>query len=371
MAPSVEPEPTVNGALPMRTTVEVNVPIVDRPGVPADLHDTYWWTEYGDAGQVGTTAQIGLPADERILTVASGLVVSARKSASGDFSRADLFVRDVRTGALVREIVSTVGDPVAAVIGSRLFWAGVDPSSNGEDRVIDGGVWSMLLTGASEPEAIVPPGDNISTLGSAGRSRFRVSPSEGTIASVVGGFSGRFTDIVDVGTLTLRTRLLDDAVFALTDEVALVSDHPPADVGGGGVIAKDIDTGSVLWRFPTPMVGPPFGIDQVEARGSRFVVLFLREAQGLDELVIGTLQAQTGKLTERLVLRPGDQLRGSFALWSISSSRFLALIRDGPESAILEARPISLLDLDSGTLEPDAFVLDTPWRCYPDYCLRD
>jgi hypothetical protein len=156
--PTFEPEPTVPGALPLRTAVEVNSRIVDRAGVPADLYDTYWWTEYGDAGQVGTTAQIGLPAGEQILAVASGMVVSARRSSDDYFARADLLVRDIRSGELVEEIATTVGDPVAALIGNRLFWAGVDPSSDGEDHVVDGGVLTMPLDRGSSPVAIVPGG---------------------------------------------------------------------------------------------------------------------------------------------------------------------------------------------------------------------
>lgn len=93
--------------------------------------------------------------------------------------------------------------------------------------------------------------------------------------------------------------------------------------------------------------------------------------KGRDELVIGTLKPQSGKLTERLVLRSGDPLLGAFPAWTISSPRLLALISGGIRSAIFEARPISLLDLDTGTLTPDAFTIDTPWLCHREYCLRD
>ena len=76
--PPDEPEPTPEGAYPLRTEVEINPNVIDRVGVPEDLYDFYWWRAYGtDAGQVGTTAQIGLPAGEWILTVSNGLVVSA------------------------------------------------------------------------------------------------------------------------------------------------------------------------------------------------------------------------------------------------------------------------------------------------------
>ena len=367
MEPTLEPEPTVPGALPLRTEVEVNSPIVDRPGVPSDLYDTYWWSDYGDAGKIGTTAQIGLPANEWILAMASNLVVSARKSTDDGYGRADLFVRDIRSGEVVKEIATTVGDPVATLIGDRLFWAGVDPTSDGVDHVIDGGVWTMPLAPGSVPFAIVPAGEDITSLGSAGRARFKQSPSGATLAATVGGFSGRFTDIIDVKTLKPRTRLDGDAGFALTDDVVLVPDHPPTDYAEGGVIARDIDTGDVLWRFPRTPMKAPFGVINVEALGPRFVVWFQREAGGRDEFVIGTLKPETGELTERLVVGSGDPMAGFTVEWTISTSRLLALTRD----SLVEGGPISLLDLDTGTLNPEVFVIDPPWLCYEDYCLRD
>jgi hypothetical protein len=371
-APSTEPtEPP----FPVRTVVEVNSPIVNRPGIPADLADGWWWSAL-EAGSVGTTAQLGVPVTERVLHADAGLVVSARYPGENDVNGGPvtIVVRDIATGSLIREIATSLRQPVAMVIGRRLFWAGeqVNPPGSNDALTIDGGIWESDIDGTSRPIAVVPGGTDITNLNYAGRTAFDVSPSGRTLASGVGGFAGRWTDIIDVEGLRARTRLDGDAVYALTDDTVLVPDHAPSDVGGGGVFAKDIATGQTLWQFPKGGLEPPAGVAAVEALGSRFVVQLLRQASGGDEFVIGSLDPVTGTLTDRLVRSTSTAVASMSVAWSISSDRTLVLSTDGVGSAIADGTPLSILDLTTGAFTRDAFVIGTPWFCYPEIpCRRE
>lgn len=339
--------------------------------MPSDLYGLYWWTEYGDAGQIGTTAQIGLPADEQIVAAASGFVVSARRLTSGYFARVDLLVRDIRSGALIEEITANVGAPVAAIVGDRVFWAGVDPTSNGDDRSIDGGVWTMQLGSHAEPIAVIPAGEDISSFGSAGRVPFQVSPTGRTIASAVGGFTGRFTDIIDIVGLTTRTRLPGVAVFTLTDEVAIASDEGPTDAPRGFVKALAIETGKVLWRFPKLEDRDKLGVMPIKVAGAAFVGQVDRLVS--EDSVVTAFEPASG--ARRSLLVQSAALPTDIVLRVISSlagAQHVALGRGGSLSDLLfeAGEGASVLDLKTGDLVRDAFTLDTPWLCYPDYCIR-
>jgi hypothetical protein len=48
----------------------------------------------------------------------------------------------------------------------------------------------------------------------------------------------------------------------------------------------------------------------------------------------------------------------------------LSLEGDLGELAYLGSRA-SIVNLETGSLTRDAFWIDTPWLCYPDYCLSD
>ena len=371
---TLEPTTVPTGTpFPVRTAIEVNSPIIDRPAIPADLVDGWWWSAL-EAGSVGTTAQLGVPVTERVLHADAGLVVSARFPGENDVNGGPvtIVVRDISTGTLIREVATSLRQPVAKLIGRRLFWAGeqVNPPGSDDALTIDGGIWETDVDGTSQPIAVVPGGTDITNLNYAGRTSFDVSPTGRTLASGVGGFAGRWTDIVDVDGLRSRTRLNGDAVFALTDDTILVPDHVPGDTAGGGVFAKDIATGRTLWQFPESGVEPPFGVIGVAALGSRFVVHFLRQVSGGEEIVFGTLDPVTGKLVERLVRSPDTAVSGMVVAWSISTPHTLVLAPDGLDSAIADGTPLSILDLTTGTFTRDTFVIETRWFCYPEVACR-
>ncbi len=372
--PTWEPDPTPEGALPLRTEVEVNPNVVDRPGVPADLFDTYWWTEYGDAGQIGTTAQIGLPAGEQILDASDGIVVSARPQGGGSFDRVDLVVRDMRSGAIVRAVATSVGGVQAVLVGRRLIWAGMDPSSEfGGDRALDGGVWIANVDDTNEPIAVVKPGQDVSAWLSAGRGPLKVSPSGRTVTSGLGGYSKRVTDVIDVESATRRVRIRDIVVYAVTDEIAIVPDHPVGDYPQGGIEALEIDTQAMRWRYPSPSNVDRFELADLVANDGAFLLSHLWRGSP-DEYRITRLDAVTGG---RVVLVRDQLGRGGVARWaelSISSGRHIALVDDlGSVGHLLYDGPVSVdvLDAESGVVTEDAFVIDPPFLCYETYCLRN
>jgi hypothetical protein len=120
---SVAPTPT-DGRPPPRTEVEINADITAREGVPASMRGGYWWIG-ADAGLLGTTAHIGLPATECVLHVADGLVVAQRTEGRGS----NLVVRDFTTGSVIREVHTAMAGIQSVVVGRRLL-RHVGPASN-------------------------------------------------------------------------------------------------------------------------------------------------------------------------------------------------------------------------------------------------
>jgi len=360
------PDPTPEPTQATRTEVEVNGNVIDRPGVPDDFHDTYWWTSFGQAGQVGTTAWIGLPDGERIITAGSGLVVSAVIEFEGDMG-ALLLIRDIRTGALVREIETQLLLPAAVIVDGRLYWAaglrGVGPSEPDVGNAVDGGVWTVQLEGDEPPKAIVEPGTDLgSVLG--GRAPFSVSPTGLTIASNVGGSHRAFaTDIIDTASATRRTRLSDEIVRELDDNIAIAWDEPPTDAPRGWVRAVEIDSGERLWRFPTldQRDGFRISVNSIQAIESGFLGQFRREQDNKAETTIAIFDPRDG--TRRQILVQGlDPANPEYVsvVFGLVSDRYAALSNE-PHSTIedlfLEDAAVSILDLDSGLIQPAAFSL--------------
>lgn len=366
------PEPTSDNSYPLRTEVQVNREIVDRPGVPADMSDLYWWTEYGDAGEIATTAQIGLPAGEEILTVADGLVVSARREGRGYYGRVDLLVRNLRSGELIRKLETDVGAPRAILVGRRLFWHGADPRTRTGELHIDGGVWTATVNGDDEPHAIIPGGENLDYLTSGGRSILEVSPSGRTLASDVGGFSSTFTDFIDTESLSVRGRIDGKASFALTDDTFATSDGPPSDTPDGrGLSGYDIATGDRLWRFPDPNEGGRFSMANIQPLGSGFAFQYswLKRPDG--EYRFESVEFRTGRSQWQFVQTETQDFGYRYATFPASSARHIAVIddlasigfmlRDGPAS-------VSIYDTESGHFTENAFVVDPPWLCFENRC---
>jgi hypothetical protein len=141
---------------------------------------------------------------------------------------------------------------------------------------------------------------------------------------------------------------------------------------GHGITARDLQTGDVRWRFPDPGDVDRFTVRDMKAFGSIVVLEYLWD-EG-DDLVdiIGLIDAATGE--HRLLLRqqwvPGDDpLAADF---SVSTSSHLLLASDYRIGYALDdgkAR-VSVLDVASGRLEQNAFVIELPWFCDYDYCFR-
>ncbi len=342
--------------------------------MPADLADRYWWTIDGDAGHVGTTAQIGLPAGERILTVEGGLVVSARPSFNSHFAPADLIVRDMRTGDLLRQIASNVGFPYAELVGRQLFWAGMEPSSNADaGRFVDGGVWTARIDDTLTPEVLVRSGRNLTTMGNAERRPLLLSPSGLTLASTVSGSASAFTDVIDTSTLDVRTRLDDADLFALTDDTFVVGDSPLTESPDGrGLIGRDLATGATLWTFPEAANKDRFSLLDMEQVGTGFLIEYSWRTRN-GQIRLASLDARTGDARSLLVQR-ANQSRIRYAAFSISSVELIALVPElGPIGSLIQSGTVTVSTLDIATREitNDAFVIDPPWLCYPTSCLRD
>jgi hypothetical protein len=369
--PTYQPDPTPDNAYPLRTEVEIHVGSA-RPGVPADVRDMFWWTYYSDAGRIGSTAHMGLPGNEKAVTVGGGIVVSARPVPDyGDVEA--LVIRDFATGAVVREIAVSMDWPNAAVVDGRVFWTGMSWDEADHETTADAGVWSAKIEGTDQPQAIVEPGKIIGSAIS-GR-RIEVSPSGRTIAAITSSLGGElWTDIIDVESRTRVGRIQDTSIDTLTDDLYVVSDQPPTDapMPGHGITARDLRTGEVLWRFPDPGDADHFTLRDMKAFGSIVILEYLWD-QGHDLAdIIGVIDASTGE--HRLLLRqawvPGeDPLAADL---TVSTSAHLLLASDYRIGYALDdgrAR-ISVLDVASGRLEPNAFVIELPSHCDYEYCYR-
>jgi hypothetical protein len=374
--PSVEleptPGPTSDNTYPLRTEVQINRDIVVRSGVPVDMAGLYWWTEFGDAGEVGTTAQIGLPAGEEILTVGDGLVVSARREGPGYFGRVDLRIRELRTGELLRKIETNVGAPRAVLVGRRLFWHGMDPRTRTDEVYIDGGVWTATINGNDAPRAIIHGGADLAYLTYGGRSILEVSPSGRTLASDVGGFSGTFIDFIDTETLTVRGRIEDKAAYALTDDAFVTSDGAPSDTPDGrGLSAYDIRTGERLWRFPGGDDADRFSIANIRALGNGFVFQYIWRGPPDTEYRFESVGFRSGRTQWQFVESETDEVRHRYATFPASTARHIAVIDDlGSIGSMLRDGPaaVSIYDTETDTFTEDAFVIDPPWLCFANRC---
>jgi hypothetical protein len=364
------PEPTPVPTEPVRTDVDVNTDVRDRPGVPKDFYDVYWWTSFGEAGQVGTTARIGLPDGERIITAGSGLVVSAIIEFDGDVGSL-LRIRDIRTGALVREIETQLLLPAAVIVDRRLYWAaGLRGVGSGEPDVgnaSDGGVWAVELDRDGPPMAIVESGTDLgSPLG--GRAPFSVSPTGLTIASNVGGSHRAFAaDIIDSTSATQRTRLPGEIVRALDDEIAIAWDEPPSDAPRGWVRGVEIDSGERLWRYPAldQREGFDNAVDVIRSVESGFLVQFHRDRGGALESVVAFFDPIDGN-RDQVFVQPIDPLRPRYlhVVGALVSDRYAALSPIGSstlEDLVIEPdATISILDLETGQVQADVFSLQSP-----------
>ena len=364
------PGPTMTWATPLRDAVWVNPTVVERPGVPRDLRDRYWWTLGGDAGRIGTTAQLGLPAGEQIETVQDGIVVAARWPAENPSGELDLVVHEFDSGDLIRVIPTALRTVDAELFGSTVFWTGVHAGD--PDAVVDGGVWSVDVRTSDEPAAIVEPGTPL--LGALCGRGLDASPTRMTLsARAVCRGKRLWTDLVDAETQTLSARLEERWVLALTDDTYLLANFFPSEFltpGVGDVAAYDRRTGDLLWSFPEPSEVEQFASGHWVPLGSMFVTHAHWRTEDRQEVVLTAIDARSGERHE--LLRQVDNGAILWASLNASSSEHLIMTNgwDLSRQIALDGTPISLLGVADGVLDEDAFEIDPPVLCSNEFCRK-
>ena len=335
----------------------------------------YWWTYYADAGLIGSTAQIGLPATERVLTAADGIVVSARHPLDRFWTSEAIVIRDFVSGEVLREIPSVIDWTSAVVVDQRVFWTGMAPWDKVDhEKVADAGVWTARIDGNEAPVAIIEPGKIIGSAVS-GR-RLEMSPSGRTIAAITASLGGaEWTDIIDVADLSRVVRVHDTAVDAITDDLYLVDEEPSTDgpLGGYGVAAREIETGNLIWRFHGPGNVDRFSSRLIGAVGSIIVIQYSWQTPDDVDDIIAAIDPVTGQ--ERVLLR--QEWHGSrhpvVVDLSASTDQHLLLAASYRVGFMLDDgdAAVSVLDVASGEFVRGAFRIDLPWVCDDDRCLED
>lgn len=326
--------------------VEPNV--VDRPGVPAVLYDKYW-SLWGQAGQLGTTALLIKPPNEAMLGADAGRVASyvfdeeTEEPLVGP-DGVTIIVRDLRTGVTLRTFDSSILPTYGLATGSLLFWTGWSLPRDPIEPT-DGGVWVVdLAEPGSAPRAIIPPSDLAATYGShADRGRLRLTDGGRTIITIVGGDSGKATQIIDVTGVTPPAELDGESAFEISQGRALV-------IRESGYRLLELTTGQP--------VGPAFENDLAYWSVVGDGEVFASFARGRD-LVIAAIDLDSG-LTRDILVRSDRDLRLSPEL---SVSDLLAMLPDDDPVYDAQGRvqiPVSLLDPATGNLQRDAFMIGKP-----------
>lgn len=335
------PRPIASGLF-----VESNV--VDRPGVPAELYDKYW-SLWGQAGQVGTTALLIKPPNEGMLGADAGRVASFVWDLVTDEplvgpNGVTITVRDLWTGATLRTFDSSILPTYAVAAGSLVFWTGwalprepINP--------MDGGVWVVDLGDpASTPRAVIPPSDLGAIYGPhAERSPLRLTDHGRAVRATVGGDRARATEVIDVASLTLRATLANEVAFEVADGVALI--YRP-----NRLALLDLATGREI--------GPGVKEDLVQftfAGDGEFFASFGRDG----DVVIAAIDLETGEARDILVRSTNDLSLSR----ELSTPDLLVLLHDDDPTYDAEGRvqiPVSVLDPATGDLRLDAFTIGNP-----------
>jgi hypothetical protein len=347
--------PLATSSVPSGPIVEQN--IIDRPGVPAALHDKYW-EALGEAGQLGTTARIIVRPDEEILGVDAGLVVSYPVTRDEQFGTVSpvvgpdgvtIIVREIRTGSIRRTFVTPIIPLGGLLVGERLFWWGTtsiaDEAPPDPDR---GAVWGIdLADSAAEPQQVTPSLQEQFGPGNRSRSPFYVTDGGRVMLSTVGSFEAEATQVIDVQSMSLQATLNNEVVHALIDDVALVhlseSRIGLRHLGGGR------------------RIGPPFRMFQLlkafAGKDEFFVQYGLGDGSGV---FVAAIAADSGE--SRIVLHQPRGVRTSDLSPTLSTPEILVLLNEDWEYGAdgLAYAPMSLLDPVTGELQPDAFMVGSP-----------
>lgn len=367
LSPAPNPSPVASDPGPA-TPVESDVPsspatrtpfvesnIVDREDVPASLYDKYWivrgsWASSGQVSHVGTTARIVLP-NELVLGADAGIVASYAVI-NDDQGREDpvigpngvtINVRDIRTGAIRRTFDTPVDPAHGLMAGERLFWWGSTLPFEAHDHV-HGTIWGIDLTdAASTPREIVPAGELDDVFGGRwSRSPLRLSDRGRAVTSTVVGDDARATQVIDVSSMSLRTTITDEIAFGVVGTRALVR-RPD------GLIILDLETGR--------RVGPLLEVFQTLRSSAGDDERFVQYGRGDNSGVyVAAMDLDSGE--SRILLH---QPRGVTTLSldaDLSVPELLVLVDTNALDEGESELRVSLLDAETGELQPDAFAID-------------
>ncbi len=358
LAPASASPGVGESSVPSDVVVEPN--IVDRPGVPASLRQLYW-VEWGQLGELGTTARLEMPSDEQILGVDDGLVASMKfdpetqTPVSGENGIA-IVARDVRTGRTVKEFHSPVHITESLVAGSQLFWIGrVGPP--GPDSA-DAGVWVIdLADPAATPRAIVEPSDLSAKYGSrATRGLLRLTDRGRAISTQIESAATLLTEVIDVVNLTVRVAVDAGRMYAfqIVEGRALVFlPHEYSEQGQPeGIRLIDIESGA--------QIGMTVEADLLKGSIIGGQEVYAQIGRGVDSHIIA-IDLESGEARDiRVIIGGMETLDLSSRL---STEEALALVP--VTGATLDATgtvhlPITLLTPSTGELVPDAFAIGAP-----------
>jgi hypothetical protein len=349
-------------ATPAITEPLVELAVVDRPGVPAELYDRYWVTEVGwpgldgvsayEAGQVGTTARILLPPAELALGADDGRVASVLLDRdSGGVAvgpaGATFLVRDIRTGALLRKLESPAIPAFvphgSLVVGPQLIWTGKEPGGG-----VAAGVWALNLDDpGSVPEVLIAEGADLKGYGDGAlRAALKVSASGQTLGSLVVGPERGRTDVLDLASRTFRMTL-DDIAHAVGDDTAVVR-RP------GGVALVDLETGKDIGALSTDTVYQALVADRVG---------YVDYARDLTHY-ISAIDPASGENRDLLVQSGGREWL--YLSRDLSSGSSLTLLAAHTIGSAFDAMGLAgratatLLDPATGGLRQDVFTVGAP-----------
>jgi hypothetical protein len=347
--------------------------VVDRPGVPDVLRDRYWYSadyEPRQAGHLGTTARIIVPADELPIAADDGLVATVLNGPLAAPHRSSIVrVREIATGETLLEFATPLYVEVGAIAGDRLFISGrgINPDGAGGDDAFDGGgVWAIELTEGAKPTEVVPPepdgslDDNRET---GARGLFKLSPTGATLASAVYAEGEvQRVDVIDVATLSVRASL-KQFVYALNDDFAIA--RPVDDPVGEVAQLVSLRTGNIQWEAQLRDArGNEAEWFQMISALAGESDMFLEFERGSD-LVLLSLNISTGKAAELLVQdNSARDARPIYMAPQLSSATAIVLLPvPGVGRAIDLAggrADVAVFEVASQTLSEDLFKIGAP-----------
>lgn len=360
-------EPLASPASP-ESGIEVETSITELANVPPALANRAWISGSGErwqAGELDSTARVLLPPDE-VPIAASGSAVATVVNGPlfADQRSTILRVRDMRTGAIIRELKSDLYIDIASFADAYLFFSGtaVNASGLGEAEIYPGGgLWAWDLSGPADAVLVVPPEATVrmssAPFGDGIRAPLRVSATGRTLASAVylaDGTTGR-VDVIDVPALQVRATL-PRYVYAVDDNSALM--QAAAD-SGNKVELIDLGSGEALWASTLSDDGSgPVMILQAFSDGGQIVLQFERSPR----LIVATIDSASGSMRELLVQDGADKTVVPLYMEpGLSSATVIVMLARPGVAAALEAADgrarATVLDGATGQLTDDAFVI--------------